>query len=46
MAKLVYHLMSDRELKKRVAEAGLPTKGDRKVGEYGKKQDHILRFSP
>ena len=37
MAKLVYHLMTDRELKKRVAEAGLPTKGDRKVREQGKK---------
>ena len=37
MAKLVYHLMTDRELKKRVADAGLPTKGDRKVREQGKK---------
>ena len=44
MAKLVYHLMTDRELKKRVAEAGLPTKGDRKVRELGKRQDHTLRF--
>ena len=31
MAKLVYHLMSDKELRKRVAEVGLPTQGDRQV---------------
>ena len=47
MAKLVYHLMTDRELKKRVAEAGLPTKGDRKVREQGKKTgSHAKVFGP
>lgn len=35
MPKLVYHLMSDKELKKRVTEAGLSTQGDRKVGGKG-----------
>jgi hypothetical protein len=31
LPKLVYNLLSDKELRKKVAEVGLPIQGDRKV---------------
>ena len=31
MAKLVYNLMSDKELRKRLKEIGLPCQGDRQA---------------
>ncbi len=33
MPKLVYNLMSDKDLRKKLAEVGLPTRGDRQVGQ-------------
>ena len=41
MPKLVYNLMSDKDIRKKSSAVGLPTQGDRHVGSYMKKKNTL-----